>query len=359
MADGVKGTYQMLWDCPFCGTRKLLGLTHRHCPTCGAVQDPSYRYFPSDADKVAVENHVFVGADRLCPACQAPNSARSRHCGNCGSPLEGAAEVQRRADQTGSAFAGETEADAKREAAQRAAAARQPLAAQARVPAGKPKGKKALGIGLGCGCLFLLAVAAIVAVLLLTWSKPTTATAMSHSWSREVEVEVFKAVQESGWCDSKPSSAYDSSSTEKVRSHDKIPDGEDCTTVRVDNGDGTFSEKEKCTTKYREEPVYDDWCTYKIDRWEVGRTERATGGGTTPEPEWPRVSLSKTGTSLGAEREGKKTETYVVHFVDAENNKTECEYDIGKWQSIADGSEWKAEASVLAGTLDCDSLGSP
>ena len=50
------GTYQMLWDCKFCGTQKLLGVTHRHCPNCGAAQDPERRYFPAEADMVALEN---------------------------------------------------------------------------------------------------------------------------------------------------------------------------------------------------------------------------------------------------------------------------------------------------------------
>src|SRR5688572_28230933 len=40
--------FQMLWDCRFCGTSKLLGLDHRHCPNCGAAQDPEWRYFPAN-----------------------------------------------------------------------------------------------------------------------------------------------------------------------------------------------------------------------------------------------------------------------------------------------------------------------
>ena len=52
--------YEMLWDCPRCETPKLLGLSHRNGPTCGAPQDPTKRYFPKDEDKVAVEDHPFV-----------------------------------------------------------------------------------------------------------------------------------------------------------------------------------------------------------------------------------------------------------------------------------------------------------
>src|SRR4051812_15298131 len=109
--------FEMLWDCAFCGQKKLLGKTHRHCPSCGAAQDPSARYFPADADKVRVQDHVLVGADKLCPACQAPKSARATHCGACGAPLEGAKEVAQRRDQTGAALPGEPAAAARRELA--------------------------------------------------------------------------------------------------------------------------------------------------------------------------------------------------------------------------------------------------
>jgi hypothetical protein len=90
--------YEMLWDCAYCGTRKLLGKTHRFCPGCGAPQDPTRRYFPSDEDKVLVENHEYVGADRLCGACGSAMGARAAHCTQCGSPMEGTPEVQRVAD---------------------------------------------------------------------------------------------------------------------------------------------------------------------------------------------------------------------------------------------------------------------
>ena len=83
------GSYEMLWDCPHCDTKKNLGVTHRHCPNCGAPQDASKRYFPSDADKVAVANHQFTGADRVCSSCGTAQSAKAKNCGKCGAPLDG------------------------------------------------------------------------------------------------------------------------------------------------------------------------------------------------------------------------------------------------------------------------------
>ncbi|HEX3596887.1 MAG TPA: hypothetical protein VHU80_17380, partial [Polyangiaceae bacterium] len=91
--------YEMLWDCRFCGAKKLLGLTHRHCPNCGAPQSAEQRYFPSDADKVPAKEHEYFGADVVCVHCGVANSKNSKHCAGCGAPLERAPEIARREDQ--------------------------------------------------------------------------------------------------------------------------------------------------------------------------------------------------------------------------------------------------------------------
>ena len=53
------------------------------------------------------------------------------------------------------------------------------------------------------------------------------------------------------------------------RSVEQVADGQECKTVRTDNGDGTFSERRDCVTRYREEPVYDDWCEFTGKRLET------------------------------------------------------------------------------------------
>ena len=57
--------YEMLWDCGQCGTKGLLGLTHRHCPSCGAAQDPTRRYYPEAGAEVAADAHPYQGKDKL------------------------------------------------------------------------------------------------------------------------------------------------------------------------------------------------------------------------------------------------------------------------------------------------------
>ncbi|MDD5308229.1 MAG: zinc ribbon domain-containing protein [Deltaproteobacteria bacterium] len=333
MSEQDLGTYEMLWNCPYCGTRKLLGLTHRHCPECGAEQDPTTRYFPSDEDKVLVKDHVYTGADRICPACKAPMGAKAKNCTACGSPLEGAKDAALCEDK--------------------------PAVKPAKTPA-KPappkKGKGCLVVGIVAGVV-LVVLAVIVA--LFAWKKPVTVTAYGHTWAREIKIEVFGPREESAWCGSMPSSAYDVSKSREVRSHNKIPDGEDCSTKRVDNGDGTYKEKRECTTKYREEPVYDDKCRYKIDRWYEGRSIASSGRSLAETPGWAPFALVRTGQCVGCEREGRRIETYRVHFQDQDGGKSECDFDQARWAAIPDGSQWTARAKVLTGALDCSSLAPP
>ena len=58
MSESTEGVYEMFWDCAFCGTTALLGVTNRHCPNCGAPQDETRRYFPPPGKEV-VANTAF------------------------------------------------------------------------------------------------------------------------------------------------------------------------------------------------------------------------------------------------------------------------------------------------------------
>ena len=61
--------YEMLWDCPQCGTLGLLGDSHRHCPTCGTAQDPTKRYFPTPGEEVEAKSPWLWWQTRQ-PRCQ-------------------------------------------------------------------------------------------------------------------------------------------------------------------------------------------------------------------------------------------------------------------------------------------------
>ncbi len=328
MSEKDLGTYQMLWDCPYCGTEKLLGLNHRHCPGCGAAQDPSKRYFPKDEDKIAVENHQYVGADRVCASCDSPNSVRAAHCTNCGSPMEGTKEVERKQDGGGP----------------------NPPAQPPQKPS-SPPGKSRWKLWA------LVSVAVVIGlVVLCTRKEDVRLTVTGHEWKREVRIEAYKTVRENHWCSDMPSGAHNVSRTREVKSHTQEPDGETCHTERKDNGDGSFSEKEVCKTKYRKVPVYADKCHYEIEKWVHARDAVAKGAGLSPEPQWPEVSLSSGGIGTPPERQGQRSETYTVRFKKSPAGEGSCDLPYERYRTFAVGSTWSGTQSLIGKQIDCASL---
>jgi len=308
-------TYEMQWDCEYCGAKKLLGLSQRFCPTCGGPQNPAKRYFPADTDKVAVEDHPFVGADLTCPACRHAMSRACNNCSNCGSPVgEGKQVVTHGEQQQGQG--GQWQAVG---------------AAAPQAPASKSRAGLVLGI----------VVVAILGLLVAraTMKKDAIVTVAGHAWSREIVIERFEEAEEKSACSTMPADARN-----VVRSKAEPV----CTTKRRDNGDGTFKEKKECT-----EPK--EQCTYKVDKW-VNASSAKESGDLASEPKWPVLNL-RLGSCRGCERTGAKTERYSVDFEDARNRSHRCEFpDPSKWKSFSKGAKFTAKIRVVGGDLDCDSL---
>jgi hypothetical protein len=313
-------TYEMLWDCRFCGAKKLLGLSHRFCPSCGAPQDATARYFPPDSERVAVEDHRYAGRDVTCPSCRDVNSRSAKHCAHCGGPLEGAKDV-------GGVVA---------------TAARAPKAA--RVKSRWPRVLLAL---LGVGVALLL--------VNLLWKEDVALTVKARSWSRKIDIEQFGPTRESAWCDRMPGDARGVTRTRKERSTKRVPDGETCGTRKVDNGDGTYREARECQPKYRDEPVLDDHCSFTVDRWSVARTAEASGKGSEA-PTWPAVGSLRAGSTPGSEREGARRETYNVDLFDTKGKGGDCDDDAARFEALLTGSRWLAERRGLTGGILCETL---
>lgn len=321
-----QGVFEMLWDCEHCDTRSLLGKTNRFCPVCGAPQDPKRRRFPEPGQEVAA-NTEYDGADASCPACSTANGAKAKHCRHCGSPMDGSKQVARVADQLDG----------------------QSLKPVVETPA--PVKKKRWPFVLG-GLVTLFCGFCGVATL---WTKPSKATVSSHTWERAIDIEQFTAVNDDAWCDSMPSGAYSVSRSKKQRSTNKVADGQTCSTRNVDRGDGTFERKQECQTKYREEPVYDDHCSFRINRWEKHHTLTAKGS-LRESPAWPAVSGLNAGSALGSEREGPRHETYTLGLSGPAKESWSCELPQARWQGFAEGSSLDVKVRVMTGGIDCSSL---
>lgn len=319
--------YEMLWDCDQCSTKGLLGDSHRHCPTCGAAQDPTKRYFPEPGAEVEARNHQFVGADWSCAYCSSPNSAAAAHCTNCGAGQDGTKPVALKVDG--------------------AAPPPEPVATPAAPRSGWWR--------------WILAgvVLAVVALgFLFTRTHETTATVSGKNWQREIQIEKFGPVSDSAWCDSMPGDAYAVSQSREQRSTRSIPDGQTCHDERIDKGDGTFVKRRECTTRYREEPVYDNRCRYQVNRWRSYRTVRA-GPQTAAAPAWPALGNMATGNSLvgggmGAERAGSRSESYVLSL-QSEGKTWTCDVSETVWNKYEQGTTTPLQVRMTGGA-DCSSL---
>jgi hypothetical protein len=392
-----KGTFQMLWDCPQCGRQKNLGVDHRHCPGCGQVQEESLRYFPKPGERVPTK---FRGRspDVECDHCGTPNSSADNNCINCGASLSGTKPVHVRASIP--EHAGEKGADAKRDwdarkARERAAqvAHQQPETRRSRAQARARRAARAptsLGVddveeGLHVsrfrpdrrhavvGAVVVLFAFVMTCVF---WKKEAIVEVQGHTWERRVAIERYASYDDEDWCSSMPGDAYSVSRRSEVHHHDRVPDGEDCHTEagsctetcrNVDNGNGSFSvdctktcspDRRVCETKYRDDPVYRDKCSYTVDRWRTDRDATAKGSRLSPAPSWPEPKFRQcTGTRIGCERLGGRAATYKVHFVaPSEEQAFECEYDQRAWQSYEPGSKWVARVGVLWARIDCESM---
>lgn len=341
MSEKLLGRYEMLWDCSFCGTQRLLAVSHRHCPECGAPQDQTKRYFPKDDEKVAIADD-YAGTDRACPNCKHANGAKATFCAQCGAPLDEAAAVKKRSDQVvkaGQQFAADDAVKAEAELGDR--------------PRPAPPAKKKSWTWL---YVLIVLAAAIFAIWFMCIRKRAADLEVAEQrWERAIAVEEYKEVSEEAWRHELPSGARVRSCRDKEYESKQVPDGEDCNVRRVDQGDGTFVEKQECTPRYRREPVYREWCSYTVLRWERvdERVARGTGDG---ERAWPETNLpAQVAAELGARREGARQERFVVDLVEGKRTHT-CAIDEAVWKQLPRGAAAYGEVRARSGEIVCSTV---
>lgn len=312
-----QGFFEMLWDCDHCGTKRLLGKSQRHCPECGAKQNPDKRYFPPEGSETRVEGHTYEGADSLCPACDAPMGAKVKSCMNCGAPMDGSQQV------------------------------RGVMAAPAVAAAPKPRNWKKLG----------LIAAAVLVVIFGIWfvvfrTKDAVVKVTAHEWSRAIAIEEFSDQLQESWRDTMPADARSPMCRMKQKSTRQVADGETCRDDKIDKKDGTFEVVTKCTPKTRSEPIEAEWCTYTITRWHEVDVRKV--GGTGLSLAWPTMDLPPPTAAAvpGARRQGRKTETRSLRF-----GNTRCD-DVSDaiWRKYTDGQAAKVEVRARTGDVVCSSL---
>jgi hypothetical protein len=114
-----------------------------------------------------------------------------------------------------------------------------------------------------------------------------TVSVAGFEWERAVEVQDHETAREESWVDQVPEGARIVARRREVHHTERQPAG-----------------TRKGQPLYRERPVYKQRVAYDVERWSVVRTLKAAGKDRSPR--WPDIRLN-----LG-EREGKRTESYVV-----------------------------------------------
>jgi len=247
--------YEMLWDCAYCGTKKLLGKTHKHCPECGASQDVNNRYFPPEDEKVPVHENEYYGVDWVCASCDTGNSKNSKFCGNCGASPDGAKDASL-------------------------------ISSGEETPKKKSSSKKIWII------LFVVALLLVALFFYMCRTKSESMEVTGHSWVFSIDIERKQDKVSGDWCSKLPVTKKVLKRYSKKRTtNEKVKVGENCTKKKVDKGDGTFVVRKECKPIMKDKKVDDEWCEYKIKVWTKVRAEKNSGKDMNPS--FPVVTLKQ------------------------------------------------------------------
>lgn len=310
------GSYEMLWDCPSCAAKGLLGKSQRHCPQCGAPQDPDKRYFPQEGEEKRVEGHIYEGADWKCSSCDAPMGASAKNCTNCGAPRDGA-EVK-----------------------------------GVQPPAPPPKkSNRTLFLVLGVAALGLI----IFGIVRCTRTVEKRLAVTGHTWTTTLAIDEWGDNPHQAWRNEMPASVAPSAScTKQERSTQQVPDGETCKDQRVDKKDGTFEVKKICTPKTRSEPVYDDLCKWTVREWHKVDEAKTSGSGLTLglPTNVPPMPKDLTNVAVGTRKPGAKTQKLTLVFGD----KTCDDVPESIWRKYTDGQQVQLRVREASGDILCGDL---
>ncbi|MDQ7821573.1 MAG: zinc finger protein [Candidatus Eremiobacteraeota bacterium] len=339
------------WDCPNCEYKGNKG-PDKHCTGCGAPRGDDVKfYLPDSAREVTSEAELTkaqAGPDWKCPFCGGDNKAGAPACTGCGAAKDGAAT---------------------REVKDIRFDRREQPPSRTPPPGASGSLKRSLSYGCGCFVLFVVFFLALIAF----GSRDTTLKVSGFQWTRTVEVEKLGTFRETAWEGEVPAGArirertravhhYDQVQTGTVTrtrlETDKVQSGTEKVKVGVkDKGNGYFEdiyeerplyrEVERTVTYqdpvYKQVPSYRTKLAYDIDRWNAARTEKAEGK--TQEARWPDL---RTAESPAKEREGKKTEKYLVLFADAKGNSYPYEArSEAEWLTFKEGQHYKARLDLF------------
>lgn len=355
------------WDCPYCKTKKIGGLT-RNCPNCAKPRGvDTVFYMEGEKRYLSNEEVKKVGTDPdwLCEYCDTLNSSKVCNCKNCGSPRD---------SKNKNYFNMRTKENPTISQPKNFPTNEDRLQTYRTIVEEKPKHNPAkdvhppkLPVKLERGLTFgeiitenkswfiggAIVLAVILLAVLLFVPHRVTGIIQDFEWSRSIEIQEYKTIRESGW--SVPDGGRLQYTKREIHHYDKVLDHYetktrtytvsvldhyDTHTSYTNNGNGTFTEHSYQTPVYRSEtrtetyqdpvyrndPVYATKYYYDIERW-VHKTNVKTSGND-HSPYWGEYEFAKN------EREGQRASSYVIVVIDEKQNIKEYTVDYDLWKTF-------------------------
>jgi hypothetical protein len=315
---------------------------HKSCKKCGRSRPAGVKFYLADEASIVEEEALLAeagkGPDWVCAFCGTSNAVERETCQACGAGREADSHQQAVTDYA----PGEAPTTGDMTVEER------PPAKVAAKPAASNRN---LIILIGLAAFVVLCMGLAVAFLVFG-GREERATVSGFEWQRTVAVEAFQTVEEEDW--SVPEGGRIKSQRQAIQSYVDVLDRyetrqrevqeqvqvgtEDYVCGQRDLGNGFFEDvmcqrpiyETQSRTEtyeepiYRQEPVFATLFVYDIDKWNVVRTDEAAGQDHSPM--WPRSDLASN------EREGDRTERYVVYFSDENGETYPWELTLAEWE---------------------------
>jgi hypothetical protein len=190
-----------------------------------------------------------------------------------------------------------------------------------------------MGVIIGA-VLVLIVLCGIVFIAIRSKKENAVGMVDSVYWSRSVPILDLVNVTKQEWLEDIPQDAelgnceqrYHHTSSEPEEGAEEV-----CgTPYSKDTGSGYAEVVQDC--EYR---VYQDYCEYSAQEWQVVDTVELQGSDLNPR--WPEVNLSR------SQRTGDQEELYKVIFQTEKGNFTYSTHDEQEYLQFQPGSEWMLE----------------
>ncbi len=397
--------FSALWDCEYCKTRDIFARNPRnpeqridHCPNCGAAipepidvetrghegnpyKTPSEGQWTQLLDAFSAQQGE-AGPDWACPACSSMNSDLHSHCVSCGhargeDPREKEVtedtmdrEVTARDTPSSTEERPPQEAIPPHLSKRDAGIEQETCRHEPTVSSHGHHRSKALPV--------FACFAALATCIWLVWffffsASDVQVEVTGLSWERKIAVEDFAPRQSGAWKGTVPSDAYNEQETRKVHHYNKVQTGtkvvkhqrsrrvqsgtrQECSTENKGNGiiKRTCHSVPEYKTEYytdrdiepvyRDDPVYETWVDYTVNRWKFSRW--ITASGNNHDAHWPETTIRSTESTIpniGDERLGERTEHYTVRLREIDSDEPRVWNEtvfLSRWQQFSIGESF-------------------